>query len=61
MGNAVQRNRAKRRLRACAAELLPQYGLAGHDYVFIARNQTNDRVFAELKNDVKKALLRLSE
>ncbi|NNE57500.1 MAG: ribonuclease P protein component [Hellea sp.] len=60
IGGAVQRNRAKRRLRACARELLPQYGLAGHDYVFIARDKTNGRNFEELLGDVKKALLTLA-
>jgi len=60
IGNAVKRNRAKRRLRACAAELLPQYGLSGHDYVFIARDTTNARKFEDLKQDVKKALQKLA-
>lgn len=36
-GNAVARNRIKRRLRALARELLPAYARPGHDYVFIAR------------------------
>lgn len=35
-GNAVVRNRIKRRLRALAAELLPELGKPGTDYVFIA-------------------------
>lgn len=60
VGGAVIRNRAKRRLRACAAELLPQYGLAGHDYVFIARDGTVSRKFDELRDDVKKALQKLA-
>ncbi len=61
IGGAVQRNRAKRRLRACARDLLAQYGLAGHDYVFIARDGTNWRNFEELRGDVKKALLTLAD
>jgi len=60
IGGAVERNRAKRRLRACAADLLPQYGQQGHDYVFIARDQTNERKFADLLEDVKKALQKLA-
>jgi len=60
IGGAVVRNRAKRRLRACAAELLPQYGLSGHDYVFIARDGTNARKFEDLRQDVKKALQKLA-
>lgn len=35
-GNAVVRNRIKRRLRALAQELLPELGKPGTDYVFIA-------------------------
>jgi len=56
IGGAVIRNRAKRRLRACADALLPQYGLPGHDYVFIARDGTTKRKFEDLTADVKKAL-----
>src|ERR1700679_3126578 len=40
VGNAVERNRAKRRLRAAAAALLPPYGLGGNDYVLGARAET---------------------
>ncbi len=36
-GNAVVRNRIKRRLRALARELLPLHGCADVDYVMIAR------------------------
>jgi len=61
IGGAVQRNRAKRRLRACARTLLPQYGLAGYDYVFIARDGTISRQYDLLLDDVKKALLTLAK
>ncbi len=37
VGNAVVRNRCKRRMRAMAQQLLPSLGLAGVDYVFIAK------------------------
>ena len=37
VGNAVIRNRCKRRMRAMARQLLPSLGLAGVDYVFIAK------------------------
>ena len=40
VGNAVSRNRAKRRLRAAAAEILPLEGTPGTDYVLIARTAT---------------------
>jgi len=61
VGNAVIRNRAKRRMREIARHLLPQYGLAGYDYVFIARNNTTQRPYERLLDDGTKALLRLRE
>lgn len=59
IGNAVVRNRAKRRLRHCASALLPRLGKAGYDYVFIARNTTTGAQWDDLLKDVEKALLRL--
>lgn len=59
IGNAVTRNRAKRRLRELARALLPEYGLTGHDYVFIARNGTAEREWSALLDDTKKALITL--
>lgn len=60
VGNAVVRNRAKRRLREAARLLLPDHGLPGHDYVFIARAGTLERPWAGLLDDVKAALVRLA-
>ena len=40
VGNAVARNRAKRRMRAAAMETLAQYGTAGAYYVLIGRAKT---------------------
>jgi ribonuclease P protein component len=59
IGNAVVRNRAKRRLRVCAQTFLPLLGKPGHDYVFIARNITAGTNWARLTKDVEKALLTL--
>lgn len=59
IGNAVIRNRSKRRLRELARSLLPEYGLAGHDYVFIARNGTATREWTALLDDTQKALITL--
>lgn len=58
-GNAVYRNRAKRRMRALAREFLPTLGKQGFDYVFIARHTTKDAPFEALRKDCEKALLRL--
>lgn len=59
IGNAVVRNRAKRRLREVAREKLPKFGQRGCDYVFIARKSTTARPYALLLKDAEKALLRL--
>lgn len=61
LGNAVIRNRVKRRLRAAARELLPQWGVNGRDYVFIGRAQTSRGSFDDLIRDMKHALKRLAD
>lgn len=52
VGNAVTRNRARRRLRAAAEQTLGQCGLAGTDYVLIGRQGTVHRPFASLLKDL---------
>ena len=53
VGNAVKRNRAKRRMRAAVAETLAFYGTSGTDYVLIGRAQTTcNTKFEELKNEL---------
>ena len=56
IGNAVARNRAKRRLRAAAQEVLPLLGRGGHDYVLVARGTTVARPFPALLSDITTAL-----
>ena len=60
VGNAVARNRAKRRLREAARALTPIHGRPGCDYVFIARSGTAERAWDRLLDDVKSALTRLA-
>ena len=60
VGGAVVRNRAKRRMRALARQLLPDLGSAGADYVFIARASTAQRDWSALLDDGKSALVRLA-
>jgi ribonuclease P protein component len=56
IGNAVARNRAKRRLRAAARESLPLSGRAGHDYVLVARAGILTRDFQVLLADIRNAM-----
>ena len=61
VGNAVARNRAKRRLRELAWQVLPVLGRDGVDYVLIGRRgATADLPFAQLKVDLISALNRLN-
>jgi ribonuclease P protein component len=60
VGNAVARNRAKRRLRAAVASLLPMQGKVGTDYVLIARAGTGARPYAELLADLEGSLHQLA-
>ena len=59
VGNAVVRNRAKRRLRAIAAEILPRRGRPGTDYVLVARAMSHERPYAQLLADLEAALRQL--
>ena len=55
IGGAVERNRAKRRLRAAARAVLPLYGRERHDYVLVARKATLSRAFVSLLDDLTRA------
>jgi ribonuclease P protein component len=59
VGNAVLRNRARRRLRAAAAAMLPRHAQPAHDYVLIARAGTLTRRFGDLLADLEAGLKRL--
>lgn len=60
VGNAVARNRAKRRLREIARLVLPEYGATDYDYVLIGRKErTAARDFAALQDDLRTALIQI--
>ena len=60
IGNAVARNRMKRRFRALARELLPTAGIAGADHVLIGRAGGIERDFALLRAELAKALAKVA-
>ena len=60
VGNAVARNRAKRRLREIARFIMPHNGQAGHDYVLIGRIKVTAKTnFAEMQAELSVALQKL--
>jgi ribonuclease P protein component len=61
IGNAVVRNRIKRRFRELLRAALPEYGLPDHDHVLIAREGGIEREFAKLEAELHEALARARE
>ena len=60
IGGAVERNRAKRRMRALAREIIPAAGRPGWDYVLIARpKETLRRPYGAMRREVAGAIARL--
>jgi ribonuclease P protein component len=60
VGNAVARNRARRRLRAAMLELLPIHAKLGNDYVAVARTATVTADWPALLDDLTRLFKRLS-
>jgi len=56
VGNAVVRNRIKRRFRALAREILPEHGWPGADHVLIGREAALTSDYADLRAHLAKAL-----
>ena len=62
VGNAVTRNKAKRRLRALVRTTLPGIGLKCYDYVLIGKySSTNKLSFETLQNDLKNSIIKLHQ
>ena len=61
IGNAVVRNRMKRRFRELLRSALPQYGLADHDHVLIGRAGGVERDFSTMTQELGDALSRARE
>ncbi|MCE2510613.1 MAG: ribonuclease P protein component [Alphaproteobacteria bacterium] len=59
VGNAVERNRVRRRLRAAVREVLVPHGREGCDYVVIGRRGSLARSYRDLVQDLETALVKL--
>ena len=58
IGNAVVRNRMKRRFRELLRAALPDQGLPDHDHVLIGREGGIERDFATMREELSRALER---
>jgi len=61
VGNAVVRNRMRRRFRALAQEMLGPNGQPGADHILIGRDSGIERDFGALRSDMIKALGKLCD
>lgn len=61
VGGAVERNRAKRRLRSLIRGILPLLECSGTDYVFIARQEVLKRNFALMGQELNQAIIKLGK
>ena len=59
VGDAVTRNRARRRLREAVRQVMPAHAAPGCDFVVIARADTVRRRFEDLTSDLESALQKL--
>lgn len=61
IGNAVVRNRMRRRFREMIRAALPELGIPDHDHVLIGRDRGVERDFAKLQQELTEALSRARE
>ena len=59
VGNAVRRNRVRRRLRAAADLIMGEHVSSGHDFVIIGRQGTIKRSFPDILSDLETALKKM--
>jgi ribonuclease P protein component len=59
VGNAVVRNRVRRRLREIARQVIPHAARADHDYVLVGRQGAIGRDFVVMKGELQEALRRV--
>ena len=60
IGNAVVRNRMKRRFRALVRDIFPDFAITGADHVLIGRSSGIERDYASLSAELKRALAKVA-
>ena len=60
VGNAVTRNRMRRRFRELARTVVPEHGYPGSDHVMIGRAAGIERDFALMRQELERALRRVA-
>jgi ribonuclease P protein component len=60
IGNAVVRNRMKRRFRALAREVIAEGGIVGSDHILIGRAGGVERDYATLRDELTRAVAKLA-
>jgi ribonuclease P protein component len=60
LGNAVMRNRIRRRIKEAARLSLPQIAQNQYDYVLIGRMAAEKRAFEDLRKDIISAVTKLN-
>lgn len=61
IGNAVMRNRIRRRLKHAISEIAAEFAKPGHDYVVIARRRAATQPYGALKKDLERCLQRVHD
>lgn len=61
IGNAVVRNRIRRRLKHAISQLAPEFAKPNHDYVVVARRHAATQPYSDLKKDLERCLQRVHD
>lgn len=61
VGNAVTRNRIRRRLKHALSQLADQFAKPGYDYVVVGRQRAATQPYSDLKKDLERCLQRVHD
>lgn len=61
IGNAVTRNRIRRRLKHALSQLADEFAMPGFDYVVVGRRRAATQPYSDLKKDLERCLQRVHD